>query len=270
MIDEHRAPTAAPPEAGEGVYVYAVLRGRGARPEEPLTGVGTNPAPVRAVVHDELAALVSTVPATWRAARRADIETHDRVLSALLGESPLIPMRFGVLMDDDDMVRERLLARHAAELSSLLERVDGRVQMSVKAYSLDEALLRTVLARRPDLKQRSDALEGRGVAGSQNERIALGRDVAVAVEEQRTLDQQAVVVPLANLADDVLVEASRSERHAFTLQLLIEAARRPELDAAVQRLAAEHGARFALRYVGPLPPYSFCELSLTTDEEPWA
>jgi hypothetical protein len=259
VIEEHRSPT---------VYVYAVARRSGDFSRKPLTGVGADPAPVRAVCHGELAALVSTVPASWRAARRADIEAHDRVLSELIGET-FVPMRFGVLMHDEEEVRERLLARHADELSGLLDRVEGRVQMSLKAYYLDEALLRTVLARRPDLKQRSDALEGRPVATTQNERIALGRDVAAAVEEQRALDQHVVVVPLAGLVDELRVEPSRSERHAFTSQLLIEAARRADLDAAVRRLTTEHGGRFAFRYVGPLPPYSFCDMALTSGGASW-
>jgi hypothetical protein len=179
-------------------------------------------------------------------------------------------MRFGTIMSGDDEVRERLLGRHGGELEALLRTVQGRVQMSVKAFYLEEALLREVLVRRPELKRRSDALEGRPVDATQNERIALGRDVAAAIEEQRALDEQVLVELLAQLADDVRVEPGRSERHAFTVQLLIEAAKRPQLDAMVQRLTKEHGARFAFRYVGPLPPYSFCDLALQTEDEPWA
>jgi hypothetical protein len=238
------------------VYVYGVVRANGA---------GSYPAPVRAVAGGELAAVVRDVPASWRAASRADLEAHDRVLNELAART-VVPMRFGTVMDGDDAVREQLLGRHASELSALLARVEGRVQMSVRAFYLDEALLRAVLERRPELKQRSDALEALPVAATQNERIALGQEVAAAVEEQRALDQQAVVAPLARVAEDVHVERGHSERHAFTVQLLVEASRRDALDAAVQRLTAEHGSRLALRYVGPLPPYSFCDLAL----EPWA
>jgi hypothetical protein len=42
----------------------------------------------------------------------------------------------------------------------------------------------------------------------------------------------------------------------------VAAERRPQLDAAVQRLSREHGDRFAIRYVGPLAPYSFADLEL--------
>jgi hypothetical protein len=255
----------APPTSG--LYVFAIVRAADGPLQTKLTGVGTDPEPVRAVTHEGLSAIVSEVPTAWRAAARSDVEIHDRVLSELVGRA-VVPMRFGIVVTDEDELRNTMAA-HADGFAEMLDHVDGRVQMSVKAYYRDEALLRAVLARRPDLKQRADALEQRPVLATQNERIALGRDVAAAVEEQQALDQQAVVEPLAQLAADVRIDPGRSERHAFSLQLLVDADARARLDAVVQRLAAEHDDRLVLRYVGPLAPYSFCEESLDAGGRPW-
>jgi hypothetical protein len=239
------------------VYVYGVVSG--SDPELQGAGVAAA-APVRSVAGAGFAAVVSDVPAGWRAANRTDLQAHDRVLNQLVGESAVIPMRFGVVMASDDEVRERLLTRRSNELGALFERLAGRVQMSVKAYYVGEALLREVLRRHPELKRRSDAIEGQPLPASQRERIALGQDVAAALEEQRELDQDLLVAPLSEPADDVRVEAPAAERQALNLQLLIRRDRRTQLDAAVTRLATEHGDRFAFRYVGPLPPYSFTEM----------
>jgi hypothetical protein len=247
--------------AASSVYVYAVVRG--ALPQGfSSRGVGARPAPVRIVEGGGFAAVVSDVPDGWTAAGRADLEAHDGVLSGLVASAALIPMRFGVVMDSDDAVRERLLERHAAELQQLLELLDGRVQMSVKAYYVAESLLRAVLQRHPDLKRRSQALEGRPVEATQNERIALGRDVAQGVEEQRALDERTIVEPLAAVVEDLHVEPLPSERQAASVQVLVDVDRRPELDAVVERLARAHEERFTFRYVGPLPPYSFADLAL--------
>jgi hypothetical protein len=263
-----RGESAAVERPGEGdvassVYVYAVVRA----PSGAISGdgVGARPARVRAVEAAGLAAVVSDVPASWRAAGRADVEAHDRVLATLVERETVVPMRFGIVMGTDDEVREHLLERHADELASLLERLEGRLQMSVKAYYANEALLREVLKRRPELKQRSKLLEGVPPAASQQQRIELGRDVAEAVEEQRSFDERVLVAPLADVAEDLQVDPPASVRQAMTVQLLIDARQRPRLDAAVQRLADENADRFTFRYVGPLPPYSFCDLAL--DEE---
>ena len=243
------------------VYVYAVVRG--ARRESiGGTGVGTSPAPVRVVEGDDLAVVVSDVPASWQTARRQDVEAHDRILSDLLAQHTVVPMRFGVVMRSDDDVRERLLEQHAPALSGLLDQLAGRVQMSMKAYYADEALLLEVLARHPELKRRSDALERQSLAASHPERIALGRDVAAAVEEQRARDERALTEPLADLAEDMRIDAPVSERQAAVVQLLVEEKQRPRLDAAVEQLARAQRRRFVLRYVGPLPPYSFTDLAL--------
>ncbi|WP_028057555.1 GvpL/GvpF family gas vesicle protein [Candidatus Solirubrobacter pratensis] len=245
------------------VYVYAVVRA----PFDGVSGdgVGARPGPVRKIEASGFVAVVSDVPESWRAAGRADVEAHDRVLAGLLERWTVVPMRFGIVMATDDEVRERLLERHAEDLEALFERLDGRQQMTVKAYYVNEGLLREVLRRNPELKRRSDALEREPPAASHQQRIDLGREVAAAVEEQRALDERVLVEPLGEAAEAIRVEPPVSEKQAVTVQLLVDAQRRSRLDAAVQRLSAEHADRLAFRYVGPLPPYSFCDLIL--DEE---
>jgi len=247
--------------AAPSLYVYGVVRA-GRAGVFGCGGVGTPSAPVRVIDAAGLAAIVSDIPGVWPAAGRADLERHDRILARIGRDQTVVPLRFGTVMASAAEIREHLLEDHAEQLGALLDRLEGRVQMSVKAYYLDQALLRAVLRRRPQLKQRSDALEGRPVVATQNERIALGRDVAEAVEEQRELDQRELLAPLAAQAEDVRVDAPASDRQALAVQLLLEERLRPRLDAAVERLTATHRERFAFRYVGPVPPYSFCDLEL--------
>jgi hypothetical protein len=254
MIGSRESPVGTAPARGAGagpVYVYGIARPGGPRETE-----------VRAVDGAGLQALVTDVPDGWRTAGRADLEAHDRVLAELIDHETVVPMRFGVVMGSDEEVRERLLEPHADELTALLDTLEGHVQMSVKAYYVDDGLLREVLRRRPWLKRRADALSELPVAASQQQRIGLGRDVAEAVEEQRALDEQMLAAPLAALAADVRIQPSPSDRQAASIQLLVAADRRPALDAAVADLAREHGDRFAIRYVGPVPPYSFADIVL--------
>jgi hypothetical protein len=86
--------------------------------------------------------------------------------------------------------------------------------------------------------------------------------VAQAVEQQRAIDERAFADPLAAVADEVRLDPPASERMALNAQLLVARERRAALDAAVQQLTASHADRVAIRYVGPLAPYSFADLSL--------
>jgi hypothetical protein len=253
MIGSGESPVSTPARRGGAgpVYVYAIARPGGPRETE-----------VRAVDGAGLQALVTDVPGGWRTAGRADLEAHDRVLADLIDHETVVPMRFGVVMGSDEEVRERLLEPHADELTALLDTLEGHVQMSVKAYYLDDGLLREVLRRRPELKRRADALNDLPVAATQQQRIGLGRDVAEAVEEQRALDEEMLAAPLAAVAADMRIQPPPSDRQAASIQLLVAVERRPELDAAVDDLARDHGDRFAIRYVGPVPPYSFADVVL--------
>ncbi|MFL6007575.1 MAG: GvpL/GvpF family gas vesicle protein [Gaiellaceae bacterium] len=269
MTPDARAPVAegsAAGRVGRGVYVYGVVAAAGDREAVAERGVGSPPAPVRVVEGERLSALVSDVRAGWEAAGREDVEAHDRVLSHVVERSAIVPMRFGVVMDSDDQVRATLLERHSDEIAALLEHVEGRVQMSVKAFYVDESLLRETLRRSPDLKRRSDALRDRPVEATQNERIALGRDVAEAVEHQRAADERLLAEPLATVADEVQVHPPASDRIALNAQLLVPRDGRSKLDDLVRRLSVEHADRFTFRYVGPLAPFSFTSLSLDAEE----
>jgi hypothetical protein len=246
--------------AATGVYVYGVVAG--SPPAIGATGVGERPGPIRAIAGAGASAVVSDVPEGWRAARRQDVEAHDRVLAELIGAGAVVPLRFGTVFASDDEVRAGLLDRHAHTLRELLERLAGHVQMTVRAYYMEDQLLRAVLARQPKLKARADALERRPVLATQPERIALGRAVAEAIERQRALDHDLLVSAFSPVAADIRSDPPATARQAASLQLLVAERDRPRLDAAVDRLAREHGARLSFRYVGPLPPYSFSDLAL--------
>jgi len=50
----------------------------------------------------------------------------------------------------------------------------------------------------------------------------------------------------------------------------VDRARRETPDAAVSALSRELADELALRYVGPLAPYAFVDLSLDLEEPAWA
>src|SRR5919202_951653 len=111
--------SAADSSAAEGHadprYVYGVVTAAAADGWPQPQGLGDPPGTVRALVEGQLAALVSPLAPEFTPGRRADLEAHERVLGEALARTTVVPMRFGMVMDGDASVRERLLRRHAAE-----------------------------------------------------------------------------------------------------------------------------------------------------------
>jgi len=244
------------------VYVYGIVPAAAAE-HWPAEREG----PVRAIVVGDLGALVSDVPPDYTPGRREDLEAHQRTLAEAVQQATVIPMRFGIVMDSDDVVRERLLEYHGETIRELLQRIDGHVQMMIRAFYAEDALLREVLAENSYLRERSAELSQLPEADTQTARVQLGELISAAVEARRAEVESALVERLKPYAADIRVEPASSDRVALHAQLLVHRDRRPELDAVVNELSESLQGVLAFRYIGPLPPYSFTDLSLEDTDE---
>jgi hypothetical protein len=257
--------TAAP--QATSLYVYGVIPAADAGGWPGAGGIGDPAAKVSTVEAGDLAALVSALPPDRTPGRREDLEAHRQVLSLATERGTAVPIRFGMVMDGEDGVRERLLVRHRAELTDLLRTLEGHVQMTVRAFYAEDALLRAVIQADEEIARRSAAIQGIPEIESQAERIALGELVAAAVDARRARDEQALLERLTPFATDMRVDPPGGERMALNAHLLVPRDRRAALDEAVRDLDAALEGYLALRYIGPLPPYSFSELSLEPEDE---
>jgi hypothetical protein len=226
------------------------------------------PPDARVVAVGDLAALVGELPAEGQA-KREDLERHQQVLSRAIASTTVLPMRFGVVVESDDAVRREVLERNAGALRALLAEFDGLVQMTLKAFYAEDVLLREVLGEEPEIARLSHSLRGQPEELTRDARIELGRRVAAAVELRRGEDRTRLRAAVEPVVEDVVEDEPPTERVAAQLQLLVERDRRAELDAVVERLAAQEEGRLSLRYLGPLPPFSFANMQLDAEAREW-
>jgi hypothetical protein len=256
-------------DQAHAVYVYGIIPAADAGPWPDTPGLGEPRSTVRTVTERGMAALVSDLPPDHTPGRLEDLEAHRRVLSRAIKRGTAIPMRFGTVMDSDDVVRERLLARHAGELSDMLDMLDGHVQMTVKAFYAEDALLQEVLSTQPDLARQSAVLAEHPPSEMRSARVQFGEIVAKAVETRRVEVESALLNRLSPLAADIRVDPPTSERVAFNAQLLVHREGRAALDDAIRELGDTLADVLVFRYIGPLAPFSFADISLEDHEEPW-
>jgi hypothetical protein len=249
------------------LYVYGVIPAADAAAWPGMDGIGGPAGRVRTIQEGGLAALISDIPGDRVPGRREDLEAHRRVLTLAVEHGTVIPMRFGMVMDSKDVVLRRLLVKHGPELRDLLRMLDGQVQMTIRAFYAEDALLRHVMESNEDIARRSRELEGLPEEATRGERIALGEAVAAAIDARRARDEEALLERLRPLASDIVVDTPGSDRVALNAQLLVRRDVRVALDDAVHDLGVALQGYLALRYIGPLPAYSFSELSLETGEE---
>jgi Gas vesicle synthesis protein GvpL/GvpF len=253
--------------AEEPLYVYGVAPTAEAAKWPDVEGLDGPSTRVRLVDRGALAALVSTLAADRTPGTRADLEAHQRVLASAIEHGTVVPMRFGVVVDGEDTIRE-VLGRNEKQLEGLLQTLDGHVQMAVKAFYVGDALVRAVVASKPELARRSAQLQRLPEARSHGARVQLGEEVAALAAAARERDERALLDQLAPFASDVVTEPAADDRTALSAQLLVRRERRGKLDDAIAKLRAELDGRIAFRYVGPMPPYSFADIEL--EDAAWA
>jgi Gas vesicle synthesis protein GvpL/GvpF len=255
-----------PPDDAANVYVYGVLTGADAA--DVAVG-GVEGADVRAVKSRGLAALVSTLEGDALAAAR-EVRAHWRVLEEASKRGPVLPVRFGTVMDSDAAVREQLLEPRADELTELLGALAGRVQLSVKGEYDGENLLRDVVRASPPIAALRDRVRELPENAGYYERIRLGELVAAEIARRRERDEALALTRLERPAAASRVEELSSPNAAFNLAFLVDREGVDRFSEAVGKLREELGEGVSIRYVGPLPPYSFVDAELGDGAPAWA
>jgi hypothetical protein len=223
---------------------------------------------VRVVASAGVGAVVSDVPAhDFRPeALRARLEdvgwleenarAHEDVLERVLSATAVVPFRFCTIYETDADVR-RYLAASAARLRDLLARLDGRVELGVKAFA-DDARLGAAL-RGGDV----DAPAGDGAGRAYL--LRRGRDLEIAAERSRFLARCAAAAhrqltepavearllrpqppELSGRADTMFLNAAYLVDSADALERAL---------GTLERRYGRHGVSFEL--TGPWPAYNF-------------
>jgi gas vesicle protein GvpL/GvpF len=249
--------TDASPPAGSAapIYVYGIVRA-GSIGALSVDGVANRP--VATIEGDGVAALASELTDERLRVRRRDLTQHLRVLEAAFAETTVVPCPFGTAVQSRTTVEHDLLSARRDELLALLDRLEGRVQLNIRAAYDEQIVLREVVDNEPEiarLRQQSRSLGDAGHFAN----IRLGELVAGAVAARRSADAARVLDRLAARADDVLVEEAGGTA-VLKASFLVARERRRSFDAELEGLAAAEAPRLTFESIGPLPPTAFAEL----------
>jgi hypothetical protein len=259
--------------ARTGWYVYGVVGESAAASAETqaMTRSGVGSHGVRVIRAGNLAALASEVPLDdfgddvlperlndpdWL---ERNARAHDDVLEAVLDDASVVPFRFGTIYLDRSEVGTMLDDRRD-ELERALERIEGRVELGVKAFA--------------DRSRVEESLRNRSGDDAGDEGGGAGTAYLLRRQRERRLEAEAEALSteivaraheaLRSVADAARVNrpqppelSGRSDRMLLNASYLV-ARGDGRLSAEVRRLAdehREHGITFEV--TGPWPAYNF-------------
>ena len=242
------------------VHVYGVV---------PATADVKASEGVRLIAHRDIAALVSDIDRNDLTAARV-LRMHWRVLEAVSTSTTVLPVRFGTVMSDDRAVVDEFLEPSHDAINAALADLAGKVQLTVKGVYHENALMSGIVQRSPVIARLRDQVRRLPDAAAYYKRIELGQLVATEVERARERDALQVFERLEPLALEARLEPPSTPDGAVNAAFLVEVKRVDEFSEAVNALSHDLAGRIHLRYVGPLPPYSFTGDTATSTSTAWA
>jgi len=243
----------------EGKYLYAVISCQDAR-EFTARGIGEQGDPVYTINHRRLAAVVSDSPMIEYDSSRRNMMAHNFVLEEVMEEFDLLPVRFNTIAPDARSVGERLLARRYEEFTQLLGQMEGRVELGLKAFWYEGPVFEEIVRENSRIRTLRDSLAGRSADETYYERIQLGEAVEKALADKRWQDEEMILSRLRPHAHKTRTNKTISDRMVLNAALLVDRAKEPIVDVAVQELDKECGERLMFKYVGPVAPYNFVNI----------
>ncbi|MGL5114993.1 MAG: GvpL/GvpF family gas vesicle protein [Beijerinckiaceae bacterium] len=242
------------------LYVYAILRA-GASVPAAMPAVAAPGGSARLISFGPLSALVSSIEEPEIMTARRHMMAHTKMIEAAMAEQTLLPMRFGVIVDDEAAIA-RVLEPKQADLLAMLAELDGRIEAGVRASWNEATLYREIVAVRPDLARRADALKQMNPQGAYYDRIDLGRDVDSAMAVKRFEENKALVERLKPFAVRHVQLKESDDMNVMNVALLIERHREAELIAAIEAIDSTESERLRIKVVTPAPVYNFVKLRL--------
>jgi hypothetical protein len=240
------------PESDAGWYLYGVVAAGAAPPdtaavdprhavvalaEERVAGLASR---VSLAEFDEAALPERLADAAWLEEK---IRAHEQVLEAALAAAAVVPCRFCTVYRDEHELR-RFLADRADVLELTLERLEGRVELGVKAFAPGAAP-----SEAAEAESGRAYLEARGREKQAREELSRSR-AAIAHDLHRRL--------LAAADGGVLLDLQSRELSGRTADMVFNGsylvADRARFEQAVADAAPDG---LELELTGPWPPYNF-------------
>lgn len=242
-------------------YIYGIIRTHDVQ-EFDIEGLGKRGAKPRSFPLGEGLAMISSSydGAEIRPSRR-NMLTHTRVLEHVLQRYDVLPMRFGTVLPAAQE-GEAILKAQKAQFVEAFEAVEGARELSLKIYWRDGVAFQEVIEADEALRETRDILAQRDPAQSHYERIEFGKKIEAAIALKREREAKELRMRLQHLCRDMAEGPVNDDVMIANFSFLVDSAQEAALDDAVNMLDDVHGARLSLRYVGPMPPFSFVELKI--------
>ena len=250
----------------EGRYIYCIIRHSGAM-EFNSVGVGTRGDRVYTINYKDICAVVSNSPVIQYEARRVNMVAHQVVLEEVMKQFTILPVRFSTISESNDESKIlKLLEKDYVKFSDLLERMDGKKELGLKAIAIEEPIFKYILDKYDDIRMLKEKLSKLSPDKAHYKLMEIGEMVESALRKENLLFHDIILNSLSPLAEEVKINDKYGERMIINAAFLIKNENESEFDKSINDLDSKYGNLLSFKYVGTLPPYNFVNLVINTKD----
>jgi hypothetical protein len=250
-------------QAPSGIYLYGVVRAGGPR-DFGRIGIGEGATLVQTIEFRELAAVCSQSPllvyeTLAREKTVRDLVVHQLVIERVMGSCTVLPVKFGTMGASEEEVTSFLQQGYEL-LCEQLTRMQDQIELDIVASWDLSRVLPEVYRKNRQLQEKQREVAGRGEGVRIEEKVALGRLVSQALQEQKETYRQQILRTLVQAGVQTCLHGVASDEMILNAAFLLEKKQEQQFHELVRGL--DQGLQDAInfRVVGPLPPYSFATL----------
>jgi len=261
-------------------YIYCVINCDEAK-DFGCEAIGDDPRPrggrrstVYTLVHNGIGAVVSPSSQDKYTIDRQNTLAHQRVMEHVMAQGhTVLPVKFDTIAESkngvgpEERIVQQVLVKRFDELSSLLVLMRSRAEMGLKALWRDKhTVFQEIVGSNDEIRRLRTKVVGREGGAPFATLVKLGERVKQALDAKKERDQKELLDAVRDIVVDFRTNKTFGDQMFANLAFLVEDSRAEELDRRLNELADATAGRIKLRYVGPVPPSNFIELTITWDE----
>ena len=245
----------------EGKYIYCIIKTNEDRNFGPI-GIGGRGDIVSTICYQGLGMVISNTPMTKYVLSKENLTTHTKVIEEVMKDYTVLPVRFCTIAANTEEIYSLLGKRHT-EFKSLLRDMDNKVEMGLKAIWKDmDKIFAEIAEENKNIKKLKSKMVGTRHAVSLQDRIEVGKLVQSALKVKKDSEADTIIAPLRRVAFDFKLNETNTDSMLLNATFLIDRGREREFDNLVKELDKKYGDRMDFRYVGPVPPYNFVNITI--------
>lgn len=242
----------------KGKYVYGILNTNAGR---SFGEIGINKEVVYTIKFKDISAVVGDSPLRTYEVTRENLLAHEKVIREVMNAYTILPMMFGtVATDKKELVN--MLERMYVEFKQVLERIEHKLQIDVKAIWNKDLIYTGILREDEEIRRLSEKVSKKSADDSYNERVELGKKVMSALDSKKEGYIKEITAALSTYRVDSKQNKLTDDKMIMNTSFLVDKSNEKRFYKGLDELDENYGEDVQVIALGPLPPYNFSHIEI--------